>query len=305
MSRLLRSPGPKLSSTTWSPLISLLDLPPNARVLEAGTGMGALTMHLARIAAHVDTVELRLDHYRKAQKFIAQFQRGHLLPRIRFHHGSLDQLIHHSMTQVQAQAQVEARTDNKPELEPELASSSPTTPSLLSTTQFDGVVLDLPTPWSLLAAVLPVLKSDHFIICYLPNLTQVLDLHQYILARPALRCRVAVDATWEVEWKEWEIHPTLVRNPTPHPEQLNTYWDEAVGKGNATDHPPNGASNGNRSSDNENPGGDQPIEPKEEPATHAWVCHPSRMPKGHTAFLVRLKKIETIDSKVKNGNREE
>ncbi|KAJ1966739.1 hypothetical protein IWQ62_002278 [Dispira parvispora] len=269
-----------------STIVTLLDLAPGSRVLEAGTGAGALTMHLARAVGiqlpnptptflthnpsdhqtvnqdhdiatlrwgQVDTVETRPDHFQKAQRWVQQFQRGHLLPWIRWYQGSLSEWLNH------------------------LTKESTATATTSSVKIYDGVVLDLPTPWYYLLEVAPFLKPGRFLVCYLPNMSQVLDLLKHINNNPALRCQFATENVLEVAWKRWQVKPTLVRNPVVAPS-------------------PDG---------NQEPTTDVPLGPEHSPVNsvveanppeQAWVCHPDRMPLGHTAFLVRLRNIISHDT---------
>ncbi|KAJ2803539.1 hypothetical protein H4R21_002002, partial [Coemansia helicoidea] len=75
---------------------------------------------------------------------------------------------------------------------------------------FDGVVLDMPMPWTQLPRVFAFLKTDRFAVCYLPSMSQVMDLVRSCKAWPLL-----VEDVLEVDWREWVVKPALVRSPEP------------------------------------------------------------------------------------------
>ncbi|KAJ1651085.1 hypothetical protein IWQ61_008266 [Dispira simplex] len=284
-----------------STIVTLLDLAPGSRVLEAGTGAGALTMHLARTVGvqlppttsnstspflthnpvdhqtvklerdiamfrwgGVDTVETRPDHFQKAQRWVQQFQRGHLLPWIHWYQGSLSEWLNHATT-----TNISPPTSSSPH------GSTPTATTPVRI--YDGVVLDLPTPWYYLLEIAPLLKHGRFLVCYLPNMSQVLDLLKHINNNPALRCQLATENVLEVAWKRWQVKPTVVRNPVVAP---SSHCNQET----TTD----------ISSGPERSPTDLAVESNT--PEQAWVCHPDRMPLGHTAFLVRLRNIASHDT---------
>lgn len=184
----------------------MLDIDPGQRILEAGTGNGALTLYLAR-AVHgpggrIDTFDVRESHANMAKKHIHRFRRGKYRDTVAFHIGSV------------ADAAAPEST-------------------------YDGIVLDMPDPSVVLESLLPSLCNDRFIVCYLPNMTQVLDLAQTIRSLP-----LVMEDCIESEWKEWEVRATVIR-----------------------------------------------AKEKENEKHDAWVCRPKNFDvKGHTAFLVKLRK---------------
>lgn len=72
---------------------------------------------------------------------------------------------------------------------------------------FDGIALDMPDPRPVLPNLLPALRNDRFIVCYLPNMTQVLALLATIRELPLM-----METCIEAEWKEWEIRATQIRD---------------------------------------------------------------------------------------------
>ncbi|WP_347241470.1 methyltransferase domain-containing protein [Thermus sp.] len=151
-------------------MVTLLDLAPGMRVLEAGTGSGGLTLFLARAVGEggrVDTYEKRPHHLRQAMENIRAFWK---LDNIRFHQEGLEEA----------------------KLPPEA---------------YHGVALDLMEPWKVLGKAVEALLPDRFLVAYLPNITQVLEL-----VREAERLPLSLERVLEVGWREWEI-----RLPVAHP----------------------------------------------------------------------------------------
>ncbi|CAO3630777.1 unnamed protein product [Cunninghamella echinulata] len=230
-------------------IVQLLDAAPGHHILEAGTGNGSLTLHLARAVSgdgKIDTVDMRETHSLTAQKHIKRFERGKYQSLISFHIGKLSDIL-----QSQQQEQKEI---------------------------YDGVVLDLPEPSEELQSILPFLKNDRFIVCYLPNMTQVLHLMKYIQQLP-----LVMEECIEAEWKEWEIRPTYIRHHHQNINSDNNNSDLDMGE-----------------DDNNNM--DQPINIERERKVNlneskTWVCRPKNYDvRGHTAFLVKIRKCCSIDS---------
>lgn len=169
-------------------IVQMLDLEPGHNVLEAGTGNGSLTLHLARAVAgggdtvgKVDTFDIRREHSRTAQRHVQKFSRGRYDPIVNFHVGSVgDKLVEM--------------------MEPQ--------------EHFDGIALDMPEPSEQIPKILPYLRNDRFIVCYLPNMTQVLALGQFIEEFP-----LVMEDCLEVDWKEWEVRSTHIRSKVKEEEQ--------------------------------------------------------------------------------------
>ncbi|KAI7867094.1 S-adenosyl-L-methionine-dependent methyltransferase [Spinellus fusiger] len=168
---------PKDAST----IIHLLDIEPGHRILEAGTGNGALTLYLARAVGpgKVDTFELNETHSKTAIKHVTRFQRGRYLSAIDFHSGNVVDVL----------------------------------PGIGQLDSYDGIVLDMPEPNLAWPTLLPYLKNDRFLVCYLPNMTQVLSLMEKVRGQP-----LAMESCMEIEWKEWEVRATQLRNRPPEEE---------------------------------------------------------------------------------------
>ncbi|GEM86290.1 tRNA (adenine(58)-N(1))-methyltransferase TrmI [Meiothermus granaticius NBRC 107808] len=151
----------------------LLDLAPGMWVLEAGSGSGGLTLYLARAvgpAGQVWSYETRPKHQARAQRNLSAFEDW----------------------------------GNVTWLGADLA-QAPLPPEA-----FDGVALDLMEPWTVLPAVTPALKLDRFLVCYLPNLTQVIVLLEQIKDQ---RLPYLLERTLEVLHREWDVRP-----PIAHPK---------------------------------------------------------------------------------------
>jgi len=120
------------------PILVYGDIGPGSRVLEAGTGSGALTMALARATGpegRVVSYEARADHHRHAVSNVEAF------------FGKVP-------------AWVELREGDVGEI-----SSTDET--------FDRVVLDLPEPWAVLPQVAGALRAGGILCAYLPTTNQV------------------------------------------------------------------------------------------------------------------------------------
>lgn len=121
------------------PILVYADIFPGARVLEAGTGSGALTLALLRAVGSkgtVHTVELREDFHAKALRNIERFAGGDPA------YGTLD-----------------ARLGDLYETEISI--------------EVDRAVLDLTEPWRALPAVARCLRPGGILVCYLPTVPQV------------------------------------------------------------------------------------------------------------------------------------
>lgn len=202
----------------------MLDLEPGHKVLEAGTGNGSLTLYMARAVAgggdnmgRIDTFDIRESHSNTARKHVERYARGRYQPVVKFHIGAV--------------------ADKLPEI---------TEPA----NQYDAMVLDMPEPCDQIPRLLPFLRNDRFLVCYLPNMTQVLALAELIIDLP-----LVMENCIEVEWKEWEVRATHIKH------RLKKMVDEDV----------------------------------EDVPTDAWVCRPKNFDvKGHTAFLVKLRKSAPV-----------
>jgi len=145
-------------------IVSLLDLSPGKRVLEAGTGSGSLTLFLGRAVAPsgiVISYEIRQDHYERAIKNI---EKWHEKYPIQLRLGDI--------------RQVEERD------------------------YFDALMLDMVSPWDVLEDVLPAIKTGGRIVCYLPNIPQVINTVQKLKELGIHQIEV-----FELLERPWDIVP--------------------------------------------------------------------------------------------------
>lgn len=124
-----------------SRIITLLDIFPGAKVFEAGTGSGALTLYLLRTVGHTGKVvsyEKRREFYETAksniEKFIVDESVGELILKNKDISEGIDEA------------------------------------------DFDRAILDLTEPWLFLDKVIQVLKSGGILGCYLTTVLQIYSL---------------------------------------------------------------------------------------------------------------------------------
>jgi tRNA (adenine57-N1/adenine58-N1)-methyltransferase len=209
----------------------MLDLEPGHRVLEAGTGNGSLTLYMARAVAEsgsIDTFDVVETHSLTAQKHVERYQRGRYRKNVHFHLGPVADTLPH-------------------DLEHEA---------------YDAIALDMPEPYDTIPKLLPYLKNDRFIVCYLPNMTQVLQLAELIIEMP-----LVMDACIEAEWKEWEVRATHIRSRLKNKKEAEERLEQGI-----------------------------EIEQEDKKSANAWICRPKNFDvKGHTAFLVKLRKAVAVN----------
>jgi tRNA (adenine57-N1/adenine58-N1)-methyltransferase len=152
-------------------ILMYADIAPGTRVLEAGTGSGALTLALCRAvgpAGRVVSYELRPEFQRKASGNLETFL-GKVPPWLELREGDVRDAA-----------------------------------ALQET--FDRVVLDLPEPWAVLAEVRSALRAGGILCCYLPTTNQV---QQARLAMEA--AGFAELETSEVLVRTWHVTERSVR----------------------------------------------------------------------------------------------
>ncbi len=150
------------------------DIYPCARVFEAGTGSGALTMALLRAVGSRGTVvtyEAREDFARTAVKNIERYMGQ--VPHLKLHIRDVYEGI---------------------ELEP-------------GDEQFDRVVLDLPEPWRVVPHAASVLRSGGVYLSYVPTIPQVMQTVE-ALERAALFGEIE---NFETLLRTWNIRGRSVR----------------------------------------------------------------------------------------------
>ena len=153
------------------PIVVYADVFPGARVLEAGTGSGALTIALCRAVGaegRVVSYELRPEHRERALGNVEDFF-GKVPDRLELREGDV----------------ALAGTGSE---------------------RFDRLVLDLPEPWGPLEAIRPALEPGAVVCSYLPTTGQV---QQLVLALAA--AGFAHLETFEVLKRSWHVTERSVR----------------------------------------------------------------------------------------------
>jgi len=147
------------------------DVHPGARVLEAGTGSGALTMALCRavgVDGRVVSFEIRPDFHRTASANVEAFF-GKKPPQLELREGDVADVA-------------------------------------TSGERFDRVVFDLPEPWPLLEVAGDAIETGAVVCAYLPTTIQVRDL---VLSMRRLGYERI--ETFEVLHRSWHIAERSVR----------------------------------------------------------------------------------------------
>jgi len=75
----------------------------------------------------------------------------------------------------------------------------------ISEKNLDAIILDLPEPWRVLEHCVKALKAGGFLVCYLPNITQVMELAK------SLSSPFILDKVEEVFEREWVVQGNKVR----------------------------------------------------------------------------------------------
>jgi tRNA (adenine57-N1/adenine58-N1)-methyltransferase len=153
------------------PILMYGDIAPRSRVLEAGTGSGALTMALVRAVGpdgYVVSVERREDHAEHARQTIERF------------FGELP-------------ANLELRIGNVEEMVAEV--------------QPDRIVLDLPQPWDVVDAAVDSLAGGGVFCAYVPTVPQ---MQQTVEALRATGTFVEL-MSFEVFLRTWNVEGRSVR----------------------------------------------------------------------------------------------
>jgi tRNA (adenine57-N1/adenine58-N1)-methyltransferase catalytic subunit len=153
------------------PIVTYADVYPGARVLEAGTGSGALTIALCRAVGDAGVVvsyELRAEHREQAVRNIEAFY-GEIPRTLELREGDLSLVGE-------------------------------------TTERYDRAVLDLPEPWGPLRALAKVLEPGAVVCAYLPTTIQI---QQLVLALPGAGFQHV--ETFETLKRGWHVTERSVR----------------------------------------------------------------------------------------------
>ena len=156
-------------------ILILADIYPGARVLEAGTGSGALTIALLRAVGDrgiVFSYENRSDFLEIAKRNIHTF----------FKHASGEVGIGRLV------------------LRPHDIYEG------IAERNLDRIILDLPEPWKALPHVSYALRGGGILLCYLPTVLQV-----FKTAKRISRMKFEIMGIYEVLMREWEISGISIR----------------------------------------------------------------------------------------------
>lgn len=277
--------------------VHLLDLFPGAHVLEAGTGNGSMTLYIQRaiqgLGSHLDTVDIKSEHSQQAERNIEGFWRGMYRPGITFWRsvGGLQKVIKHLKGEDQEATKAltkgcgefEAYDKDGRQLSPlemrraqllETKENLPPNPHVKGH-QYDAISLDLPDCQSVLVDLLPLLKPDRPMCLYMVNMSQVLELVQWMRRH----CDgYTVEKVLEVEWKEWSVRSAAVRSKVKGRIHVG-------GHGQISPLQRNGGTPEEETTDTFTTAADNIPDD-----AVGWICRPLHMPLGHTGFLIQLRK---------------
>jgi tRNA (adenine57-N1/adenine58-N1)-methyltransferase len=153
------------------PILTFADIFPGARVIEAGTGSGALTIALCRAVGpdgRVASFELRQEHREQASRNIEAFF-GKIPDHLDLRHGDVREV---------------ADTADR----------------------FDRCVLDLPEPWGPLEPLRAALEPGGVLCAYLPTTIQLQELVRALPAQGFLHIE-----SFEVMKRDWHVAERSVR----------------------------------------------------------------------------------------------
>ncbi|KAG0006416.1 hypothetical protein BGZ65_008283 [Modicella reniformis] len=282
--------------------VHLLDLFPGAHVLEAGTGNGSMTLYIQRAiqgpGSHLDTVDIRNEHSQQAEENIERFWRGMYRPGITFWRsvGGLQKVVRHLKGEDRSETNEAVAKEAPPMVAygkdgRQLSPLEMKRKRLLGTIevlpqnphpkghQYDAISLDLPDCKSVLLDLLPLLKPDRPMCLYMVNMSQILELVQWMRTH----CDgYTLQKVLEVDWKEWSVRSAAVRSKVKGRVQVG-------GFGKISLLHPSGNQQGHHNEE-------QTMETSTTAADNipndavGWICRPLHMPIGHTGFLVQFHK---------------
>ncbi|KAF9355387.1 hypothetical protein BGX26_006635 [Mortierella sp. AD094] len=279
--------------------VHLLDLFPGAHVLEAGTGNGSMTLYIQRAiqgpGSHLDTVDIRNEHSQQAEENVERFWRGMYRPGITFWRsvGGLQKVIKHlrcletvADNASESESDFEFDRDGRPLTKLEIKRKKLTeTKEVLPPSphptghQYDAISLDLPDCKSVLLDLMPLLKPDRPMCLYMVNMSQVLELVQWMRKHDDKHSYI-VEKVLEVDWKEWNVRSAAVRSKVKGRVHVGGFGHVSLLQQAQSNDGENEKQESNFTTAADNIPDD----------AVGWVCRPLHMPTGHTGFLVQLRK---------------
>jgi len=155
-------------------ILVLADIFNDAKVLEVGTGSGALTLYLLRFAdrGKVFSIDEREDMMKTAKENIENF------------YGKKIEFIKNLVLKKQNFMDVEEK-------------------------DFDRIILDIPDPWNYLKKIKEVLKEGGIVACWLPTALQVFNLIDEI--EKNFSKDFVVDGIYETLQRDWQKQKKSLR----------------------------------------------------------------------------------------------
>jgi tRNA (adenine57-N1/adenine58-N1)-methyltransferase len=163
-----------------SAILMLADIFPGSRVLEAGTGSGALTLALLRAVGR----DGKVISYERREDFAAVAR-------------SNIETFFDKVASAGREGSGTLELNNKDIYEG------------IDEKELDRILLDLPEPWRVLKHVEDSLKNGGILLCYIPTVLQVYKLFKRMELRYAKRFRVM--GMYEVGMRTWEINGRSMR----------------------------------------------------------------------------------------------
>lgn len=258
-----------------------------------------MTMYIQRAilgpGSHLDTVDIRNNHSLQAEQNIERFWRGMYRPGITFWRsvGGLQRVIkrltgedqgqnHYpgsGSSSAQEQDSIVLNKDGKPMTALELKRKELTEANEVLPPnphpkghQYDAISLDLPDTLTVLEDLLPLLKPDRPMCLYMVNMSQVLELVQWMRKNGF---GYSVEKVLEVGWKEWSVRSAAVRSKVKGRVHVGGFGDVS----------PLQQSSGDGTQETATTAADNIPDD-----AVGWVCRPLHMPIGHTGFLVQLRR---------------
>jgi len=140
----------------------------NSFIIEAGGGSGAATIFFAQIAKKVHTYEIVEDHFKLIEKNLKIMQ----IENVKVILGDLKEYI---------------ETEEK---------------------DVDMLFLDMPEPLIILEKNLSVLKSGSYIVCYIPSISQVQTISNYLKTKEN---ELYLEEITEVILRHWKVNDRVSR----------------------------------------------------------------------------------------------